>query len=28
VVDNTIADCCVGGVNEESLRAAGIGSAL
>lgn len=28
VIDGRIADCCVGGVNEQTLRAAGIGTAL
>jgi hypothetical protein len=28
VVDGKIADCCVGGVNEQTLRTAGIGTAL
>jgi hypothetical protein len=27
-IDGKVADCCVGGVNEQTLRAAGIGSAL
>lgn len=27
-VDGKIADCCVGGVNEQTLRAAGLGVAL
>lgn len=28
VVDGVLADCCVGGINEQTLRSAGIGSAL
>lgn len=27
-IDGKIADCCVGGVNEQTLRAAGIATAL
>jgi hypothetical protein len=27
-IDGKVADCCVGGVNEQTLRAAGFGSAL
>lgn len=27
-INGKIADCCVGGVNEQALRAAGIGTAL
>ena len=27
-VDGKVADCCVGGVNEQTLRAAGLGVAL
>jgi hypothetical protein len=28
VVDGKIADCCVGGVNEQTLRATGLGVAM
>jgi len=28
VVDGVLADCCVGGINEQTMRSAGIGSAL
>lgn len=28
VIDGTLADCCAGGINEQTLRSAGIGSAL
>lgn len=27
-INGRIADCCVGGINEQSLRAAGIGTSL
>ena len=28
VIDGVLADCCVGGINEQTLRNAGIGGAL
>lgn len=28
VIDGTLADCCAGGIDEHTLRSAGIGSAL
>lgn len=28
VIDGALADCCVGGIDEQTLRSAGIGSAL
>ncbi len=28
VIDGALADCCAGGINEQTLRSAGIGSAL
>lgn len=28
VIDGALAECCAGGINEQTLRSAGIGSAL